>query len=319
MATSREISSQAASRGVLQANLAVVLFGLAGVLGDLSGLPAPLITLSRAILAGAALLVVALLGRSLTRPRSTRDAMILVGQGLLLALHWPAFFQSILVANVAIGLLAFSSFPLFTVLLEPLLLHQHPSRLQAFAAVLVLPGVFLLVPQFSLHDSITRGVLWGLLAGATFALLSVTNRWLGRTYAPVLISLFQDGVAALALLPTLLFLGPTEPLTPPRLLALLVLGLGCTALAHTLFISAMRGISAQLASLTASLEPVWGIVFALLLLGQVPGGRTLIGGAIILVATLLPALEAITATRRPDLSQLASDTLSIERAQEPIE
>lgn len=284
---------QSETRGVAQANLAVVLFGLAGVLGTLTGLPAPLITLGRAVFAGSALLVLALSRGLAARPRTRRDGVLLVGQGLLLALHWTAFFQAILVANVAIGLLSFSTFPLFTALLEPLLLRQRPSRLQAVCAVLILPGVFLLVPQFSLHDSVTRGVLWGVLAGATFALLSVTNRWLGRQYAPVTISLYQDGVAALTLLPTLLFLRPIAPLTASGFLALAALGLGCTALAHTVFISSMRDISAQLASLIASLEPVWGIVFALLLLGQVPSARTLIGGALILAATMLPTFGAV--------------------------
>lgn len=310
---------QNARRGVAQANLAVVLFGLAGVLGILTGLPAPLITLGRSVFAGLALLVLATARGLLRRPRTRRDGLVLVGQGLLLALHWSAFFQAILVSNVAVGLLSFSTFPLFTVLIEPILLRQRPSRLQAVAAVLVLPGVFLLVPQFTLHDSITRGVLWGVLAGATFALLSVTNRWLGRHYAPVVISLYQDGVAALVLLPTLLILHPAAPLTLSGFVALAALGLGCTALAHTAFISSMRRISAQLASLIASLEPVWGIVFALLLLGQVPTARTLLGGAIILAATMLPALGVAPLAGGALPSRRVGRYLSLQRTNKPVE
>ena len=78
-----------------------------------------------------------------------------------------------------------------------------------------------------------------------------------------------------------------------ELLILLTLGVICTALAHTLFIASMRAITAQSASLVASLEPVWGIVFGVLLLGAIPTASTLFGGAIILCATLLPGIVAV--------------------------
>ena len=275
-------------RGSIAANIAVLFFGLAGVLGKLSTLPSPLIVLGRVVFAGAVLLVACLLQHIPLRPKRRRDGLLLVGQGALLALHWTAFFQSINVSNVAIGLLSFSSFPLFTAAIEPLLLKQRPSRVQIVAALLILPGIYLLVPSFTLQNHTTLGVAWGLLAGATFALLSVANRWLSRSYPSLTISLYQDGVAALVLLPAL-FLTPSAALwTLHELLILLILGVICTALAHTLFIGSMRNITAQSASLLASLEPVWGILFGIVLLKDIPTPITLIGGTIILCATMLP-------------------------------
>jgi drug/metabolite transporter (DMT)-like permease len=277
-------------QGLLFANVAVLFFGLAGVLGKLTVLPAPLIVFGRVLFAGIVLLAISLFQHTPLRPQRRRDGLVLVGQGALLAIHWTSFFQSINVSNVAIGLLSFSSFPLFTAMLEPLLLRQRPSRVQVLAALLILPGIYLLVPSFTLQNQTTLGVAWGMLSGATFALLSVTNRWLGRSYPSLTISLYQDGVAALVLLPAL-FLAPGTTLwTPHTLLILLILGVVCTALAHTLFIASMQRITAQSASLLASLEPVWGIVFGIVLLGAFPTPRTLLGGAIILSATLLPGL-----------------------------
>jgi drug/metabolite transporter (DMT)-like permease len=280
-------------RALLAINSAVMLFGLAGVLGKLTGLPATIIVFGRVVVAGAALGVVALtLGASL-RPRSSRDALILCAQGLLLAVHWVAFFQSINVSNVAIGLLSFSSFPLFTALLEPRLLRQRLRGADLAGALLVLPGIYLLVPSASLNNSTTQGVAWGVLAGATFALLSVGNRWLGRSYTSVTISLYQEVIAALALLPALWLTPLAAQLTIGQALLLIALGLVCTALAHTLFIAGMRSAPAQLASLLACLEPLWGILFALALLGETPSARVLLGGAIILAATLTPAASAL--------------------------
>lgn len=288
--------------GLVRVNVATVFFGLAGVLGKLSGLPAPLITLGRVVFAGLTLGVFAGVSRARLRPRARRDLALLVAQGLILALHWTAFFQSIAVSSVAIGLLAFSSFPLFTAAFEPMILGQRPRRIEIAAALLILPGVYLLAPGFALGDHTTVGVLWGLLGGATFALLSVINRGLTRRYSPVVISLYQDGVATLALLPALLFFPASAALSGRNLLILLTLGVVCTALAHTLFIAGLRDVRAQVASLITTLEPIWGILFAFLVLGEIPAAGTLAGGALILLATLLPALVPTSTRATPDSS-----------------
>ncbi len=280
-------------RGLISANIATLFFGLAGVLGKLSGLPAPLITLGRVVFAGVALGVWAGATGASLRPRARRDLALLTLQGVILALHWTAFFQAIVVSNVAIGLLAFSSFPLFTAALEPLLLRQRPSLPEVAAALLILPGIFLLVPRFSLDNHATQGVAWGLLAGATFALLSVINRRLTASYPSVTLSFYQDIIAALVLLPTAFLLPVAGVFTLRTLFILAALGLFCTALAHTLFITSLRDITAQLASVIAALEPVWGVFFAWLALSEAPTARTLLGGALIVGAALLPGGVAL--------------------------
>jgi drug/metabolite transporter (DMT)-like permease len=277
-------------QGLVFANVAVLFFGLAGVLGKLSLLSSPLIVFGRAFFAALVLLALCWFRHIPLRPKQSRDGFLLLGQGVLLALHWTAFFQAISVSNVAIGLLSFSSFPLFTAALEPLLLHRCPSRIQIVAAFLILGGIYLLVPAFTLQNTTTLGVAWGVLSGATFALLSVTNLWLGRTYPSLMISLYQDGIAAIVLLPVFFFTATRAFWMPHELLILLILGVVCTALAHTLFIASMRTITAQSASLLASLEPVWGIVFGILLLRVIPTASALLGGTIILGATLFPGI-----------------------------
>ena len=71
-----------------------------------------------------------------------------------------------------------------------------------------------------------------------------------------------------------------------------MLGVACTGLAHTLFIASMRRVSAHAASVVAALEPVYGIALAAWLLHDVPDGRTLVGGALIVAAALLASRRA---------------------------
>src|SRR5262249_30202447 len=185
-----------------------------GVLGKLTGLPAPLIVLGRVFFGACALSMVLLVRRLPLRPKLGRDAFALVAQGVLLAGHWTAFFQSINVSTVAIGLLSFSSFPLFTAAIEVIAARRPPNATQLLAACAVLAGISLLVPSFTLDNTTTQGVAWGLLAGATFGLLSVVNLRLGRRYPSVVISFYQESVATLVLLP-LALIAPSMNLFQP--------------------------------------------------------------------------------------------------------
>jgi drug/metabolite transporter (DMT)-like permease len=72
---------------------------------------------------------------------------------------------------------------------------------------------------------------------------------------------------------------------------LVVLGVACTALSHTLFIRSLRSLSAHTASVVAALEPVYGIALAFLLLGETPSARTLAGGALIVGAAFFATVR----------------------------
>ena len=73
---------------------------------------------------------------------------------------------------------------------------------------------------------------------------------------------------------------------------LIVLGVVCTALAHTLFIRSMRMLSAHTASVVAALEPVYGMALAFALLGETPNWRTLVGAVLIVAAALRASSHA---------------------------
>ena len=74
-------------------------------------------------------------------------------------------------------------------------------------------------------------------------------------------------------------------------LLLAVLGIFCTAFAHVLFIKSLVHIKTQLASITACLEPVYGSLFAFVLLGEIPSLRTILGGGIIIGTIALASMN----------------------------
>jgi len=248
-----------------------------------------LIVLGRVGFASLILGIALRIARQSLRPVLRRHAALLVVLGALLAGHWAAFFRSIQVSSVAVGLLSCYSFPAFTVLLEPLLSREKLDKRNLLMAALCLVGVFLIVPRLDLGDEVYQGVLWGLLAGVTFAVLTLFNRRLAQEHSSLGIAFLEDFFATLFLLPCLMII-PARPSS--RDLALLaVLGVACTAVSHTLFIQGMKHIRAQTASIISSLEPVYGILLALILLGEVPAIRTLAGGTVILTTVLFVTLK----------------------------
>ncbi|HSM84394.1 MAG TPA: DMT family transporter [Nodosilinea sp.] len=268
---------------LLQVHLSVFLFGLSGLFGKFLALPATVIVLGRTGFAALALGLVLGLARVPAGLRSAKDLLGLGLLGLLLAFHWVSFFHSIQLATVAIGLLTFSSFPVFVTLLEPLLFKTPWRWRDGAIAALVVIGVALVIPEYRLGSATTLGAGWGLLSGLSFALLQLLNKGYRQRHSALTIACYQNLFACLSLL-AVAPLGSLA-LSPRDLLLLLLLGVLCTALAHSLFIESLAVLRTQTASVISALEPLYGIALAALLLGEIPALRTLAGGSLLLATT----------------------------------
>jgi len=280
-------------RALLEIHLAVFLFGFPGLFGKWLAMSPFLIVLGRVFFAALALALLLAVRRQSFRISPGRDMALLVLCGLVLAVHWTMFFRSVQVSTVAVGLLSYSSFPVFTAFLEPLVSRERWDPRSLVFALLALGGVFLIVPRFEAGNAVFQGVLWGLGAGLTFAVLAVLNRRLAQRHSSLTVAFYQDLYATAGLLPAL-FILPFRP--GMRTLGLLaLLGVFGTAAAHALFIKGMRYVPARTASILSALEPVYGIALAWLFLRESPSPRTLAGGALILAAALVVTAKA----RRP--------------------
>jgi drug/metabolite transporter (DMT)-like permease len=213
--------------------------------------------------------------------------------GAILAMHWVTFFLAIQVSSVAIGLLGYAGFPLFTLLIERRGRLRGASRLEWITIGLVLGGFALLVQRPSWTDASAQGLALGALSGLTFAWLAVRNRALLARRSAMGLAFWQNAWAATWLVVAIVPIAST--LAAPSIEeigALVTLGALCTALAHTLFIASMRRLSAHTASVVAALEPVYGILLAALLLDEIPGPRAIAAAALLLAAAVLASRRA---------------------------
>ncbi|MGF1517477.1 MAG: DMT family transporter [Nodosilinea sp.] len=279
-----------AKTALLQVHASVFLFGLSGLFGKFLALPATVIVLGRTGFATLALGLVLTLGRTPIRPRAAKDLLGMALLGALLAFHWVSFFNSIQLATVAIGLLTFSSFPVFVTLLEPLLFKTPWRWRDGAIALLVVIGVALVIPDYRLGSATAMGAIWGLLSGLSFALLQLLNKGYRQRYSAMAIAFYQNLFAWLSLLALVklprMGIVPLGSLSTGEIGLLLILGVLCTAVAHSLFIESLAVLRTQTASVISALEPLYGIVLAALLLGEVPDLRTLLGGGLIVGTTV---------------------------------
>ena len=292
--TPKTKNTRQGSNSVLLLHGAVMLFGLSAVLGQFVDAPAAVIAGGRVVWSSLALLVLSLAKKSDLKLKSKKDYATALAAGVVLAIHWATFFQAIQSSSVAIGTLTFSAFPLFLTFLEPLVFHE-PLRLRSLVtALLLLAGVGITVPDFSLENQVTLGIVWGLVSALAYAVLSLANRYLSGRYEARTVCLYEQGTAAVVLLPVLVFSRVTWSLQ--NVAGIAAIGLLCTAIAHSLYVAAQRHVKAQTAGIISGMETVYGILFALLFLGEIPGPRELIGGAVILgvavFSSLMPAAPA---------------------------
>lgn len=281
----------------LKVHLAVFLFGGAGLFGKLIDLSSGAIVLGRAFLGAFFVFLFSQIvdwytlkkettpnNRTISfkqfQPKSTKDLLVFGLLGAILAFHWVAFFEAIQLSNVTIGVLTFSTFPIFTTLLEPFFNKEKLQISDVFLAFVAFLGVVLVLPNLSFDNNYTQGALWGVAAGASFAVLTLLSKRMIEGYTSNCVSFYQNGVAAFLLIP--FFALDILAGTGKDWLYLLLLGLIFTAIAHTLFINSMKDIKAKTASLIASLEPLYAIVLAWFFLGEIPTIKMYLGGFIIL-------------------------------------
>ncbi|GAA6623051.1 DMT family transporter [Scytonema sp. NUACC26] len=261
-------------QALLGIHLAVLLFGISGLFGKLISVSPVVIVFGRTLVAACTLAVYKIKEGGFSYFSIKRKTLVhFILLGVLLAFHWLSFFYSIQISTVAVGLLSFSTFPIFVLILEPFFFKEKISPFELVCGVIVFLGLCFVVPTFDIKNNLFQGTAVGIISSLSFAAIAVLNRLFVGSFSAIKVAFFQNTFAAVILLPLVLSLKPT--ISYKDGLLILFLGIFCTAVAHTLFVNSLRKIPARTASIIASLEPVYAIVFAYFLLGESPSVRPL--------------------------------------------
>lgn len=190
-----------------------------------------------------------------------------------------------------------STAPLYMLLLSPWLLGEpiRPRDVGFMAALAVGMGALFLganAPPMATAPKPPLGNLLAALSGVTWALTIVGLRWMGRGHAEDVPSAGPAVVAGnvIAFVTCLPWALPVQGGRASDGLALVYLGVFQIGIAYLSLTAGIRKVRALDAVLLLLLEPVLNPVWAWLVHGEVPGGWSVVGGAIILAGTLAKAL-----------------------------
>ena len=267
----------------------MVLISTSGAFGRYIDLPATTTIWIRAGLAAILLFAFCLVRGYSLKFDNRKDLIIILFSGTLLGAHWVFYFVSLQMTNVAIGMLTLFTFPLFATLLEPIFYKTGWSAKQLLACGLVLLGLYILLPSSDLEGSYFAGILFGLLSALCFTVRNLIAKPQVKKYNGSVIMAFQLASIAIVTIP---FQWGVD-LVPALDFSwqLVFLALFTTVIGHTLFLGSFKNFSIATASILGSLQPVYGILIALVFLGEVPTLNSILGGSLILGTVVMMSLD----------------------------
>ncbi len=256
----------------LKLHLIIFLWGFTAILGLLITIPAVEMVFYRTLLAaiGLAALIVAT-KNSFQVP--TSDLFKILATGFIVGIHWIAFFASAKVSNASVSLVGFATCSLWTAFLEPLMGRKKVKGFEVALGLIVLLGLYVI---FSFDFRYPLGLALGIASGFTIALFSVLNAKFVQTHHPYTITFYEMWGAFFC---TVLFLpvyasiwASNEGLQLiPRGLDwfyIAILSLVCTVYAYSACIELLKRLPVFFVQLSINLEPVYGIIMAVIILGD---------------------------------------------------
>lgn len=294
-------------RGVVIVLLAVVIWSTTPVFIDhlqTADLLTPLqISTWRALLVTLSLALYLLVRRPRVFTLTRREIGYYVAYGVIgISLFNLAFNTSVAVNKASVATALEFCAPVFVALGARWVFHERLQPLQIGAILLNLLGfalVGIVAAQRAGTTGSASGILLGLFSGICFALYTLLGRGAARTnrVSPVVILFYTYLFGTLALVLWGLITQGIHSLVlsldAPGWILLVVLALGPTLFGYLLFTVSLRYLSAPIASLFHTLEPVLTALLAFWLLGRILTGLQWLGLGLIIASVVLMQLSAL--------------------------
>lgn len=284
----------------LHLHFIVFIWGFTAVLGALISLEAIPLVWYRMLLATVIIFVFLKLRKeNLKFSLKTLGSFALAG--IIIALHWLTFFGAIKASNVSVTLAVLSTGAFFASLLEPLLYGRKIILYEVLFGLIVIVGLYII---FDVEASYTLGIILALISAFLSALFSVINGKFVLKHKASAISFYELMFGVLGISIYLAFSGKFTvaffTVSTHDWIYLAILASACTAYAFIASIHVMKWISPYTVMLTINMEPVYGIILALIVLGDSENmsPQFYYGAVIILLTVIANGIIKITKERK---------------------
>ena len=274
---------------LLQLNFAVLIISTSGTLGRYIDLPVPLIIALRASLGGV-FLILFCKWKKLSFKIHKKDRYVVFISGVLMGVHWITYFTALKLSNVAIGMLSVFTYPVITAFLEPLMLKNKFKNSNLLLGLMVLLGIYFLVPEFSFENDHLKAIGFGVFSALCYSIRNIYMKSKASEYEGSILMVYQLIIVTVLLTPVFFTYDMTG--LKASLPSILILAFLTTATGHTLFIYSFRNFTISTASIISSVQPVYGIIIGMIVLKEYPALSTIFGGALILGTVLIESIRS---------------------------
>ncbi len=246
----------------------IFIWGFTGILGGLISISAVSLVWYRMLIAVLGVLIYGILAK-IKLAVSPYQLALAMGVGLVIALHWIFFYQSIKSSTVSIAVICLSFATFFSALIEPFFFKRRIYPYELVFGILVVIGLLYI---FNFQQGYSTGILYGIISASLSALFTVLNGKLAKSYNAVSLSLYEllGGflgisiyfLAASAFTIELFTIGSSD------LIYLLILGIVCTAFAFVGSVIVMKQLSPYTVVISTNLEPIYTIILAYFIFGE---------------------------------------------------
>ena len=281
------------TKDYLKLHFVVWIWGFTAILGLLITIPAVELVWYRTMIASMALAVLLYLrGQKFSLGR--KEVLKILGTGFIISAHWILFFAAARVSTASVGLAGMATCSLWTSFIEPLVNKRSIKIFELALGLMAIVGLYVIF-RFEFNHAL--GLFMAVISAFLAALFSVINGQLTKKHNPFMITFYEmlgafigtsiffpayirwftnDGTLHLAL-------------APMDWVYILILAVICTVYAFSASVELMKRLSAFVVNLTVNLEPVYGIMLAVIIFGEkeqmAPGFYW--GTLIILVSVLI--------------------------------
>jgi len=255
----------------LKLHFIVWIWGFTAILGLLITIPAVEIVFYRTLFAFIALGFVLYIGKK-NFLLGQKEVIKILSTGLLISAHWILFFAAARVSTASVCLAGMATCSLWTSFIEPALNKRKINIIEVLLGVVVIVGLYVI---FRFEFDHALGLTMAVASAALSALFTVINGKFIKKHNPYMITFYEMlgaciGTALFFPVYTAYFSGGELNLLPLGLdwVYLLILSIVCTVYAYSISVEIMRSLSAFVINLTVNLEPVYGIILAVIIFGE---------------------------------------------------
>jgi drug/metabolite transporter (DMT)-like permease len=249
-------------------HIMVVILGLTGVFGKLISLSAIHLVWYRMGIAFISIAIFLAFKKQLFSV-SKKDFLGLLGVGALVTFHWLCFFESIKVSNVSVAVVCLATSSLFSALIEPFFFKRK------FLFYEVIMGVVVVIALAFIMGTETKyfwGYFYGIIAALLATLFTLFNaKYINKVGAAKITMI--EMLSGVLIISCILFFQQdytvfTTKISITDLTYLIILGTLCTAMVFVWLTEIMRHITPYSLIMAINLEPVYSIIFALIIFGD---------------------------------------------------